>query len=57
MPAMGPGIAFMDAQQIEGTEDQVFADDVSDEALEAAAVAMRVTLAACTAVWSTFCNA
>ena len=47
----------MNAQQIEGTEDQVFADDVSDEALEATAVAMRVTLAACTGVWSTFCNA
>lgn len=33
-----------------------FADDLSDDELEIAAGEMRVTLAACTNVWSTFCN-
>jgi len=39
----------------------IFTDDISDEELEIAAgpengVVARVTLAACTGVWSTFCN-
>ena len=37
-------------------ENSLFDEDVSDEALEISAGATRVTLAACTNVWSTFCN-
>jgi len=51
----------MDSSIIEDIDNDVIAHDISDEALEAAAgaasdVAIQVTLAACTGVWSTFCN-
>jgi hypothetical protein len=48
----------MDTPSVEDTENDVFADDVSDEELEiAAGSGSQVTLAACTGVWSTFCPA
>jgi len=48
----------MDTLSIDDTENDVFADDVSDEALETAAGSgNQVTHAACTGIWSTFCNA
>ena len=52
----------MDTLNTEKIENDVLDYDVTDEALEIAAVsgdylATRVTLAACTNIWSTFCNA
>jgi hypothetical protein len=48
-----PSVDIMDSAV---DEISVFAEDASDEELEIAAGATQVTLAACTNVWSTFCN-
>jgi hypothetical protein len=48
----------MDNSEHRDVEIDAFADDVSDEALETAAGSgNQVMYAACTGVWSTFCNA